>query len=463
MTKYDEMMQIVAQSSITVYDELNATNSVAAMEEFLANSDMRQPNFEYGNLDLGRIRGNLERLDQVRREVEELMTTKDNLSQSQFETLSLALNDAEDRNQLINSLVNRLDEDYLALNRVLYGEPQCETFEDLLSEKFVKVKASSTWFTAQDHEMFAQLVLDFPGALSSKTCKIRFKPQKQTVKSFGEMLYVFYADLTNHVPKRDDVFSPAEVVTILNNIVREEFDSSYQAVLIPDGTSLSVDEITKTIKVPGKRSKGDLNYQDLIALVVGHELGVHALRSMVYESCPTAIMSQGLPNSSLFDEGLAKCVEQALSGKYVEAGVDHYLAIGMANLYHYDFRKVYEVMLALKMLTSLKPNESTDDRARRYQKEQKAVFNCVRRCFRGLGKLPFNKDLIYFNGASTVWQFIEKHINQPEWLFEVLFLSGKSNVLLPEHQAVIYECQRSWQCDTTLSGDLEQPWYNEAS
>lgn len=146
-----------------------------------------------------------------------------------------------------------------------------------------------------------------------------------------------------------------------------------------------------------------------------------------------------------------------------EAGVNHYLTISMANFYGFDFRTIYEIMLALKMLEKIKPDETTEERDVRYQQKQKYAFNCTRRCLRGFGRLPLNKDLIYFNGAHMVWQFIEQNIeqniDQPEWLFDSLFLSGKTNILQPEHQQVIYECQRSYRSDSSLSEDLDEPWY----
>lgn len=150
---------------------------------------------------------------------------------------------------------------------------------------------------------------------------------------------------------------------------------------------------------------------------------------------------------------------QEIMTSVAEAGVDHYLTISMANFYGFDFRTIYEIMLALKMLEKIKPDETTEERDVRYQQKQKYAFNCTRRCLRGFGRLPLNKDLIYFNGAHMVWQFIEQNIDQPEWLFDSLFLSGKTNILQPEHQQVIYECQRSYRSDSSLSEDLDGPWY----
>lgn len=461
---YQEMMKMVAEANITIYNELNATNSEAAREEFLAHPEMRQPNFVYGNLDIGKIRQNLIRLDQVREQVE-MFGGADGAKHLGTEAmaLNLALNDATDRNRLVACLLhldaNSDSECYQALNHKLYGEPDLATFESLLSEKISHIKANSSWFTTEDHELFAKIAHQFPALLSSKSTQPRFRPTDTTVKKFGVMLRIFYENLIGYVPKREGKFSPAETVDILNQIFTEEFCTQYRGELNQGATALAVDEITKIIKVPTQRVKGDYTYDGLIALVIGHELGVHALRSLIYEDCPAEVMSQTMPGSSVFDEGLAKCVEQALGDSYTEAGVDHYLAIGMANFCHSDFREVYEVLLALKMLDGLKQHEAAGERADRYQKQQKYAFNYTRRCFRGLGKLPFNKDLIYFNGTRMVWQFIEQNIDRPEWLFDALFLSGKTNILLPEHQQIIYECQRSYQSESSLSEDLNQPWY----
>ena len=51
-------------------------------------------------------------------------------------------------------------------------------------------------------------------------------------------------------------------------------------------------------------------------------------------------------------------MEHALEGEYQEAGIDHYITAGLAYFDNKDFKGAYDVKWRLKLLESLKPDQT---------------------------------------------------------------------------------------------------------
>ncbi|MBR2994592.1 DUF1704 domain-containing protein [Candidatus Saccharibacteria bacterium] len=171
---------------------------------------------------------------------------------------------------------------------------------------------------------------------------------------------------------------------------------------------------------------------------IAHELCTHAYRALVYEEHPIAAFSHELPGNEEIDEGIAKCCEQAVAGKYSDSGIEHYINIGLANFKGKNFREIFEIQQKLLYLQKCKPDETPEAKAARFHEKDSAIFSRTTRCFRGTGELPNNKDLVYYNGANRVWKYIEDHIDDPD-LLDSLFLSGKSDIFDPDQRRLVYE------------------------
>ena len=170
----------------------------------------------------------------------------------------------------------------------------------------------------------------------------------------------------------------------------------------------------RKIVLPGGRTE-QYTRIELEKLIV-HELGVHTIRAASAESgdLPVSAFSKTGAYSRLTEEGLAKACEQAIDGKYDDICTVRYLAIGLAQVCGKNFRQTYEILWRMEHLISGRSKED--------------CFSIVQRVFRGTGVLPINTDLIYYRGYVLVWQYIEKHIDDPD-LIKTLFLSGKNDFL----------------------------------
>lgn len=442
--KFREAVEKINQTSVIVYERLNPSNMTVAREGFLADTTMRRPNFEFGNIQPDKVAADLATLKDVEDDIAEM-----ELDEKQKLVLEIAVADNQRRNNILKAANDyneaasdaaRIEarQEFAKANAELYGVPDEATFEAILADKFGSIKREN--LSENEQKLYDDLKLKLSIG-EEKGPKI-FEPQPETVQKFGEMMEMLYDNLFQHIPQNQETFTGEEVSKILREIIDDEFDgrTAYTVEYMPDGMQMSVDEMAKVIQVPGKRAAGDYTREDLRSQVIGHELGTHAYRSMVYEESPFAMFHEGAPGSSDFDEGLAVCVEQALKGKYQRnRGAFHYINIGLATFRGMDFRDVFETQKTLQILLKAKVGETEEETQARYAKAEQEAFRTTARCFRGTGELPNNKDLIYFNGSNQVWKYIEERIDDPEGLLRDLFLSGKTNQLDSSQQRLVYE------------------------
>ena len=205
-------------------------------------------------------------------------------------------------------------------------------------------------------------------------------------------------------------------------------NTRWRADIRPYATYAAVNHFDKRIYFPGSRSKGDYTPEDAHATLV-HELGTHVLRALPFEKCGIEAMSHGMPGNTEIDEGIAKMMECAITGKYTTPGVLHYLSIGFANFKKMSFREVYEIQSLLGELTG--------------HATASQCFDSVQRAFRGTGVLPNNKDLAYYRGSERIWKCVEEHMGSPEFL-SFLFQCGKIDIFDP------FQCRYSEKLQNAL-------------
>lgn len=432
------IVNIMNETDIDVIDVLNNTNT-DAKEEFLANKELPKPKNSYGHLDIKRIEKNINAIIALKKELElsEIPEKKRTMA-----TLILENNLKRNRFVYANYLYNHSGADsrekaareHRRANTALYGEPDADLFWSVLGEKLSAIPVGN--LSKEDKIMYDEL-LEMLGPLHEVKGGI-FRPQKATVDWFSYVVEQFYAGFLSHIPSGQQIFSIEEACAITNEIIRSEFGENtitditadicadltgWKAVVIPDGAVASTNCEQKVINFPGRRSRGAYTREELKSIII-HELGVHALRSLPYESCEIKAFSQGLPGYEAFEEGVAKAVDQAVNHRYEDFGLLHYISIGLASLLGKNFREVYEIQCRIEHLTGGEPAGR--------------CFDSVQRTFRGTGELPNHKDLVYCNGAIQVWKYIEAHLYDTE-LMEGLFLSGKSSRLNKMHERMIYE------------------------
>lgn len=431
------------ETDIDVIEVLNNTNP-DAKEEFLANKELSKPQNIYGNLDIQQVERNIDTIISLQKEPE-----LSKIPEKKRVLAELVLEDNLKKNRFVQANYRYTHSspdgreaaarEHKKANIVLYGEPDEDVFWSILDEKLSAIPVGS--LSKEDRIMYDEL-LEMLGPLHTAKGRV-FRPGKETMDWFSYVLEQFYAGFLAHIPQKQQVFSVEEACAITNEIIVSELgevtdadttpmgaditqdvdSAGWKAVVIPAGAVASADCKHKTINYPGRRSRGAYTREELKAIIV-HELGVHALRSLTYEDCEMKAFSQGLPNYEAFEEGVAKAADQAINHQYEDFGLLHYISIGLATILGKNFREAFEIQVRIEHLIGGEPAGR--------------CFDSVQRTFRGTGELPNHKDLVYYNGATQVWKYIEEHLNDTE-LMEQLFLSGKTNMNDKRHERMIYE------------------------
>lgn len=428
------LVNTMNETDIDVIDMLNNTNP-DAKEEFLVDKALPKPQNSYGNMDIKRVEQNIDIIISLQKEL-----GLSELPEKKRIMAALVLENNLKRNRFVhaNYLYNHSEPDgretvageHKRANTALYGEPDEDVFWSVLGEKLSAIPVED--LSKEDKIMYGEL-LEMIGPLHEVKGGI-FRPQKATVDWFSYVVEQFYADFLSHISPGKQMFSIEEACTITNEIISSELEgdmaadidrglNGWKAVVIPDGAVATTNCEQKTIKFPGRRSRGAYTREELKSIII-HELGVHALRSLPYEYCEIKAFSQGLPGYEPFEEGVAKAADQAVNHRYEDFGLLHYVSIGLASLLGKNFREVYEIQCRIEHLTGGEP--------------EGRCFDSVQRAFRGTGELPNHKDLVYYNGAVQVWKYIEEHLYDMG-LMERLFLNGKSSTIDKMHERMIYE------------------------
>lgn len=191
---------------------------------------------------------------------------------------------------------------------------------------------------------------------------------------------------------------------------------------------MGINQLEHIFEIPAKRANGKFTPKNLRNKVLGHELFGHVYRAAYI--CPKhPELAITLPCYEVFEEGVTKCIEQALGKGYEISGMESYLLCGMAYCDQLDFRGVFERYLSHRK--KQKPDKEIT------QKTIDTIFSRTNRAFRGTGDIPWTASTVYFNGPHKVWPFIEKLLDQPEKLWHLMFESGKTDPTLTAHQELL--------------------------
>lgn len=325
-----------------------------------------------------------------------------------------------------------LAQEYMKLNIDLYGEPSEETYRSLLQEKLLAISGAS-YNESTDYirkELFELVKFD-----PNSTKLPRFKPSNDTVEWLHDVAESLYGNLLRHVPKKDS-YNAEDIKNIFKDIIESEFEESASdwIVDIEPAQTINVKTSEKRIVIPENRIVS--KYDDLRGLVV-HEIGVHAMRSIMGGDTNILPLQNGLSDYYDAEEGIAVVMEHALKGKYSESGIEGYITAGLAYCDGFDFRDTYEVKWRLSALHMAK--KTGDVTEEMIQKAKNTAYSATMRSFRGTDSLPWFKDLAYYNGSADMWKYIEK-IKEDDIEFSYI-LQGKVNPSSIKHRRLVYEAK----------------------
>lgn len=331
----------------------------------------------------------------------------------------------------------KIAEAYKGLNIETYGEPDEDTYRSLLGGKLNAIHSKK--LTGKADELRKELfgMVNFKPGMDIPE---RFRPSDETVEWMHSVAESLYGGMLSHIPNEQEEFDPYELQKIFTDIIEEEFNNDSKGyagaaegwtVSVEKATSVNVKSSEKRIVIP---DNGMMRSRKKVDNLVVHEIGVHMLRSITGGETDMLPLRSGLSDYYDTEEGLGVVMEQALSGKFAERGVDHYITAGLAYYDEKDFRGAFEVKWRLLLLDSVRDGGEINDE--QIAKAKKSAFTQTLRSFRGVNDLPLFKDLSYYNGSVEVWRYLES-IKGDDFLLSLL-LAGKVNTSA-DHRRVILE------------------------
>ena len=261
----------------------------------------------------------------------------------------------------------------------------------------------------------------------------RFKPSDETVEWMHEVVQELYAGMLSHVPDSKK-FTPIELKSIFTRILKEEFEGAADDWSVEIETAKCINVKTTEKKIVINEDRKETSSAVARKLVV-HEIGVHVLRSVMGSDTDIHPLANGINEYYESEEGIAKVMEQSLKGKFVEAGIDHYITAGAAYFDHKDFRDIFEMKWRVEALELIDESGEISDEI--IEKAKKAAYSDTMRFLRGTDELPWFKDLAYYNGTVDMWKYFEA-IRGDDIKFTFVLL-GKANPSDIEHERVLYD------------------------
>ena len=430
--------EIFKESEPKVISTFTPKNANEAKLEFLENNNLSHPNNKYEKLNSGEIENLYQNISNAILAVENdnsLGEVEREMYNTQLETRikTVKMLEAACNFRKAESLIDKqkAQEEFMKNNIEVYGEPNFETFNSLLSDKIVKIYALKLDEKGEKiRSEFYELIEK--GENLSQDLK-RFKPSDEVFHNFGEIIKDLYSKQLELIPKKDDDRYPAdEIFEVFENILKDFEKDGFSKFNVEwkDSGAIAVSAKDKKIFIPKNRKP--VSKKELEGLVV-HEIGTHYMRAQMGEAYNNQALRTGLDGYMNTEEGIARAMEMAVKGDYQEAGVQHYLTAGFAYFNNMSFRKAFEVNWRMGILDG-KNNFSEEN----IDKKRQIAYRNTQRIFRGTDELPWFKDLSYFNGGQEIWKYIEENINSPT-LIDDFLLGGKNNLHNLDQQRQIYE------------------------
>jgi hypothetical protein len=327
---------------------------------------------------------------------------------------------------------------FKSLNEKLYGGPNLQTTQAMVSEILNDVSQVADPAVAKVRDEFFNLLPDELKVVSTENIKL--DPSEEARETVAIIVESVYSPLLKHVDEiasqlaaekgvdeSEVKFGPQDIARVFQTIIDAEFPDSGWKVELRKAKSIFVEVSTKTVIVPEDRVPASI---ETMRGLVNHELGVHMLRSIIGEKSNLIPLRFGLSGSNDAEEGMGKVMESPVVKDDSRTGHQHYLTAALFAQ-GYDFKAVTEVMWRYKVLDSyLEEPESTVDDEFISDQKTKAI-KIVLRSVRGTNKLPWHTTLSYFNGTRKIWDYIEEHVDDPDFI--ILMFLGKIDPTDSDH------------------------------
>jgi domain of unknown function (DUF1704) len=434
-TEFEKIYEDVNEGVLSMMKPKNKTK---AKEEFLANSDLGRPDFDYSYNEEFFIK----KIDNFSKalkllESDEFSEKEKIINRKRLERASKRVEFVEkifEIQNFDNTKKQLATERFNELNHEIWGDIDRATYLDLMGDQLSRINSDRLDEKGLEiyNEFKQMLHLDY-----SQSLEKRFQPKQETIEFVRDAAKIFYGDLLEDVaemPEGDysqqDVFN--EISKVVDKLKDRGFNNDWQVVWDNKNSAISVSSIDKKVNIPveGKKRKN----REALQGVIAHEIGVHLLRSEIGSQMPDKNFELGADGYLDSEEGIARVLEMAISGEYVEAGIPYYLTTGLAEFEGKNFREAFEVNWRMILLTKNKSDFSDEA----IEKAKSVAYNRCFRIFRADDNLAWRKDLSYYNGANKIWKYIEEN-RDSETLFDDLFLGGRADLFNKEQQREIYE------------------------
>jgi len=299
-----------------------------------------------------------------------------------------------------------------------------------LINQLLDTAASSSSLYAQELQ---GMIMWQPGAEEGLTS---VEMSEETRRCIGEDLVSLFPGLDEFVENHDDPqpVSAVNAVPLFEETQRIAQLSEQWGVELDEGKSVSSSQAKKKIVI-GRHRTDFKNERDAIAIAVHEAIG-HSGRGK----------GVSFPNYLDFEEGLATCLEQIISGESRIPGVQYYLAIGLQagadrGGVPRNYRETFEILWRRQALLAEQSGGEVDVEKARYAAQRQ-----VQRTRRG-GAID-TRDASYFLGAQKAADWLNQITGLPEFdrrqrLLEVLI--NRYDPTDPEQQAMIRMRARSPQ------------------
>lgn len=323
--------------------------------------------------------------------------------------------------------------DFMQRNIEVYGEPNEATYRGIMRKRILQIQGMNLDENGQRirDELFNLIDVNAYSAENSEV----FEPSAETVAWMHETTLHLYGPWLECIPEGVETFDAEAIREVFQDIIDTQFAGAAEGwkVVVRAAQSVNVRTPEKEIIIPPEKTMSLQRLKELIC----HEIGVHALRSIIGEQTDSPQLRVGTASYYDADEGLGVVVEDAFNGVYKPHGENYYVTAGLPYFEGTDFRQTFEIISRMNMLLTAE-GKTVDDGY--IEKKRAFSYGNVMRIMRGTDELPWFKDLGYYNGAQKVWKFLEKNRGD-DTMFMFLISMGKIDPDNPEDRLLALEAK----------------------
>jgi len=373
------------------------------------NGEIENPTLDYPKIDQGKLA----------RDEDGLLGLKKNILEKEGnevikKSYRWKINEKIAGLRILKATSARDDKKFSKYSEYVYGKPSLKVFVDTIQslKKIIEEDKNS------DNPQVVKVAEELDKLLapvSSEAQGIKL-PSKDTIDRVRAKILSESRDLLNVIPEvKGKEFNAEEIGDIFQKALGVLQAKGWKVMLVTSsGTSVNVDQETKTVEIPESKK---LIFKKLRKLIL-HETS-HVDERVVNEGIKgeksrLRLLGLGLDRYERGNEGIATMKEQILDDKIDDfSGLTGHLAISLA--YGLDgkprnFRGVYEILEKYFYLKNLKKGKQSKESL---ALAQNSAWNKAVRTFRGTKcsthGICFTKDIVYREGNIGVWNAIRKN------------------------------------------------------